>query len=151
VTDAARAQVSHSLEIEASAAEVWALIADFGAIDRFSPMVVSCTTEGAEGVGQRRILGLDNGTTTISRLEAIDHPGRTLTYRILETRLPLSDYTSTMWVHERAPDRCEVVWTSHFRPRDATLEEASAFLDEGLTGSLRDLRAVFASGGAASS
>lgn len=146
--DEARAEVTHRLEIEAPAAEVWALIEDFGAIDRFSPMVVSCRTEGPPGVGQRRVLSLDNGTLTISRLEAIDPVRRTLTYRILETKLPLQDYTSTMLVHERGPGRCEVVWTSHFRPQNATLAEARAFLDEGLRGSLRDLRAVFGGAGA---
>ena len=147
MAEPARSEVSHSLEIDAPAADVWALIEDFGAIDRFSPMVVSCRTEGSAGVGQRRILDLDNGTVTISRLEAIDPGVRTLTYRILETKLPLGDYTSTMVVHECGPLRCRVDWTSHFRPKDATLAEAKAFLDEGLRGSLRDLHAVFSAEG----
>jgi hypothetical protein len=151
MADPSRGRVSHSLEIEAPAGRVWALIADFGAIDRFSPIVVSCTTEGDDGVGQRRVLSLDNGTVTISRLEAIDHGARSLTYRILETKLPLDDYTSTVVVHEASGDTCEVVWTSEFNPKDATLAEATAFLDEGLTGSLRDLRAVFLGSGAPSS
>ena len=149
MSEAPRAQVSHRMELSAPADDVWPLLADFGAIGRFSPMIVTCTTEGAEGVGQRRILTLDDGTITISRLEAIDHAARTLSYRILETRLPLSDYTSTMEVLENGTASCTVVWTSQFRPSDATLEEATAFLDKGLLSNLRNLRDVFTEEGAA--
>ena len=87
-------------------------------------MVAACRLEGEAGIGQRRVLTLEDGTVTISRLEALDPRTRTLTYRILETRLPLQDYTSTMVVVPRGADRCEVTWTSHFRPRDASPEEA---------------------------
>ena len=146
MANAAHAEVSHRREIGASADQVWALIADFGAIDRYSPMVERCRVEGPDGVGQRRVLSLSNGTITISRLEAIDHAARTLTYRILETKLPLDDYTSTMRVEPRGGTACEVIWTSRFLPKDATLEEATRFLDEGLLGSLRDLHAAFEGG-----
>ena len=147
MAEVGRGEVSHRREIQAPADEVWALIADFGAIDRFSPMIASCRVEGEEGVGQRRILTLQDGTLTISRLEAIDHDARSLTYRILTTKLPLDDYTSTMEVLPRGAAACEVVWTSRFLPRQATLEEARAFLDGALQDSLRDLGAVFAGSG----
>jgi len=139
-------EVSHRREIGASADQVWELIADFGAIDRYSPMIESCRVEGPDGVGQRRVLRLTNGTITISRLEAIDHRARTLTYRILETKLPLDDYTSTMVVEPRGSAACELIWTSRFLPKGATLEEATRVLDEGLLGSLGDLQATFVSG-----
>lgn len=148
MADAARGEVLHRLTIEAPADEVWALIADFGAIDRYSPMVESCRLEGEAGVGQRRVLRLDNGTTTISRLEAIDPAARTLTYRILETKLPLDDYTSTMVVEPKGASVCEVTWRSDFRPKDATLEEATSFLDAALLASIRDLRAACVDRGA---
>ena len=149
MTEGSRGEVSFRLEIPASAERVWALIADFGAIDRYSPMVVSCALEGEAGVGQRRVLTLANGTITISRLESLDPAARTLTYRILETKLPLDDYTSTMEVLEKGADACEVVWTSHFLPKDATLEEATSFLEGSLGDSIRDLRGVFIDSGGA--
>ena len=109
-------------------------------------MVAACRLEGGEGVGQRRILTLIDGSTTISRLDAIDPTRRTLTYRILETKLPLRDYTSTMAVVPQAGTEtaCEVIWVSHFRPRDATLAEARSFLEGALGASVRDLRDAFA-------
>jgi len=143
MANAARGEVSFRLDVPASADRVWALIADFGAIDQYSPMVTSCRVEGGDGVGQRRVLTLENGTVTISRLEAIDPAARTLTYRIVETKLPLEDYTSTMEVREKDNDLCEVIWTSDFLPRDASLEEARSFLEGSLGDSIRDLRAVF--------
>ena len=140
-----RAEVSFRETIQASADAVWALIADFGAIDRYSPMVAACRLEGDEGVGQRRVLTLTDGSITISRLEAIDPASRTLTYRILETKLPLQDYTSTMAVTPLpgADSACEVTWVSHFHPRGATLAEARSFLEGALGASVRDLCRAF--------
>lgn len=140
------AQVERRLEIAAPAAEVWETVADFSAVGRYSPYVEVCELEGPEGVGQLRKLTLVNGTLTVSRCEAVDHEARSTTYRILETKLPLTDYTSTQTVNELGADRCEVVWASNFEPSGASLAEAAGFLETQLDAGLEELRLIFEAG-----
>jgi hypothetical protein len=135
-------EVTLTRHIEAPAEEVWATIADFAAIQRYSPMVAQCTLEGPDGVGQRRRLILSDGGVTVSRLAAIDPEARSLTYEILETRLPLADYSSTQTVRPIDAKRCEVTWSSHFQPRGASEQEASDFLNAQLDAGLEELRAL---------
>ncbi len=139
-------QVDCSLEISAPAAAVWETIADFGAIQRFLPMISRCELEGPDGVGQLRKLTLADVTLTVSRLAAIDPAARSLRYEILETKLPLADYSATMQVRELGPHCCEVSWSSRFEPDGATEAEARDFLETQLGAGLQALRELHETG-----
>jgi hypothetical protein len=134
------AEVFRSLEMAAPADAVWTTIADFAAVERYSPMVARCDLEGDDGPGQLRHLTLEDGTITTSRMVARDAATRSLTYEILVTKLPLADYSSTMRVRALGPERCEVTWSSRFEPSGATLEQARDFLIANLDAGLEELR-----------
>jgi hypothetical protein len=133
------ANVTRERVIQASAKAVWATIADFAAVEQYSPMVSRCDLEGPDGPGQLRHLTLSDGTVTTSRLIALQHEERALTYEIVVTKLPLTDYSSTMRVYPASAERCRVTWSSRFAPRGATLEDASAFLVQNLDAGLEEL------------
>jgi len=134
------AEVLRALEIRAPADEVWTTIADFAAVESYSPRVARCELEGADGPGQLRHLTLQDGTLTTSRLISIDPAERSMRYAILVTALPLADYTSTIRVDALTDTRCNVTWASRFEPSGASLEEASAFLTGSLAAGLEELR-----------
>ena len=134
------AEVERSLVIGAPGEAVWASIADFAAVEQYSPMVDRCELEGADGPGQLRHLTLSDGTITTSRMVACDAEARAMTYEILVTKLPLRDYSSTMRVRELDGQRCEVTWSSRFEPHGASLGEARDFLVANLDAGLAELR-----------
>jgi mxaD protein len=131
--------VTCSREIAARADVVWATVGNFAAVGRYLPSIATCQLEGERGVGQIRRLTLANDTTTVSRCTALDDAARSVTYQILETALPLANYSSTQTVHAIDGDRCRVTWTSRFDPSGASEEEAQAFLEEQLNEGLWEL------------
>jgi hypothetical protein len=69
------------------------------------------------GVGALRTLTLQDGGRFIERLESIDENARTSSYRILISPLPVDGYVSTMNVKDLGSNRCEVEWSSTFKPK----------------------------------
>jgi Polyketide cyclase / dehydrase and lipid transport len=108
-------------EIAGSAADVWALVRDFGAIDRWNEGLTSCAVDG-EGVGAVRTIKL--GDVTIrERFEKIDEARKTLSYSIVEGPVPAKDYLATIEISASGPARTRIVWSSTFEPEGATDEQ----------------------------
>ena len=130
------AEVSRRRDIEVPAAEAWALVGDFAAVGRYTPMIAEVELEGERGPGQIRRLTLTDGSLTVSRCTALDDDGRRVSYEIVVTALPLADYTSTQRVEALGDGRCAVSWASRFEPHGVTEAEAGEFLvrqlDDGL-------------------
>lgn len=130
-------------EIAASAATVWDTVGDFAAVGRYVPTVVKLELEGERGPGQIRRLTLDDGSLTVSRCTALDDEALSVSYEILETELPLDDYSSTQDVHPLAENRCELRWTSQFEPRGVTVAEAVSYLEGAIESGLDVLARQF--------
>ncbi len=110
--------VSMSITINASADEVWKTISDFNGLGKYLPLITKSTMEGS-GVGALRTLTLQDGGQVIARLESMDKHARTLSYKILISPLPVDGYVSTMKVKDLGNNRCEVEWSSTFKPKGA--------------------------------
>ena len=124
------------------------MVADFAAVGRYLTNIKSLELKGPDGIGQRRFLTLGDGTLTVSELVALDPDTMSLTYRILETKLPLTDYTATQKVRRLSDLRSEVVWTASFRCQGVSSAEASSFLNEQLQMGLRNLKTSLEGGSA---
>lgn len=111
-------------ELAAGADEVWAVVGDFNGLPEWLPPIERSELEDG---GVRR-LTLRDGGEVVERLESHDDAGRSYSYRILESGLPVRDYRATVAVHER-PDGCEVEWQSTFEPEGASEEDAVAVID----------------------
>lgn len=103
------AQAEASADFNRPADEVWAVIADFGGIDRWMPGIDSCRLEGED-----RIIGT-MGMEITERLIKLDEAGRALTYSVIAgapveshratvSVTPNGDGSRATWVVETTPD-----------------------------------------------
>jgi hypothetical protein len=135
----AAVEVSRTGTIEAAPEAVWATIADFGTAATYFPAIVECVLEGS-GIGARRHLRTDDGGTTISELIELDHEHMAMGYRVIESSVPIEDYTSRLVVRPTASG-CEVTYSSRCEPRGATdADELAAFLAFQLDSAIGGLR-----------
>ena len=134
-------EVSRTGTILAPPEKVWATIADFGSAHTYFPSIVECTLVGS-GIGARRHLRTDDGGTTISELIELDDAQMAMGYRVIESSVPIEDYSSRLVVRPTA-DGCEVSYTSRCQPRAGTepadLEKFLAAQLDSAIGGLREL------------
>jgi mxaD protein len=69
-------------------------------------------------VGAVRVLTLKGGGTIKEKLLAYDAKGHSFKYAIVESVLPVSDYTSTFVVKSAGKGKSSVVWTGHFKRKN---------------------------------
>ena len=117
---APRLTASKTVTIDASASKIWHTVRDFNALNTWHPAVA--TDEIVEGknntVGAVRLLTLKGGGTIKEKLLAFDPAGRSFKYAILESVLPVSDYTSTLMVKSAGKNKSSVTWSGHFKRKN---------------------------------
>ena len=95
------AKFSMSMKLTAPAKQVWDLVGGFNALPDWHPAVEKSEIEGAEGSkGSLRRLGLAGGGSIVERLEEVDENERVYSYSIVESPLPVADYTANLRVRE---------------------------------------------------
>lgn len=99
--------------INAPAKEIWAKVSDFGNLHTFVEAVAGCTVEETEN-GIIRTLILQDGGEVTEKLESLDNDGKILNYSIVDSPLPISNYTGTMLVKEAGDNQSEFTWSSTF-------------------------------------
>ena len=104
--------------VAAPAAEVWAVIRDFGALNDWHPLVEDCRIEAgrpADQVGCVRAFRLTDGATLRERLVALSDFDFSYSYEILDGPMPLENYVATLKI---APitdgDQTFIEWTAQF-------------------------------------
>lgn len=112
-------KVEKEVVIKADPAKVWALVKDFGNMQKWHPAVASDKIEvkkDENGDEQTyRTLTLKNGGTILEKLRGSDDKDMQLKYEIVSGVLPVADYTSKMTV-KAGPGAGEstVVWMGRF-------------------------------------
>ncbi len=86
-------KVEKSITINASPDKVWAIVKDFGAVQKWIPLVTDSKVE-KKGEDTIRILVLKSGGKVIERLKGIDEEAMKLKYEIVEGAIPVADYNS---------------------------------------------------------
>jgi hypothetical protein len=92
---------AHALESSAKASSklsadaLWAKIGDFCGIGKWHPAVEKCELSAD---GKTRTLSLKGGGTIIEALVKMDAAGRSYTYSIVNSPLPVANYSSTISV-----------------------------------------------------
>ena len=114
------AKVSMSTDLNVSADQVWKLIGGFNALPDWHPSVEK--SELTEE-GQTRTLSLAGGGTIVEKLEKVDDGARTYSYSIIDSPLPVANYTSTIKVSGEG-DNSTIEWSSDFDPAGASVEDA---------------------------
>lgn len=114
------AKVSMSTNLNVSADQVWKLIGGFNALPDWHPAIEK--SELTEE-GQTRTLSLAGGGTIVEKLEKVDDGARTYSYSIVDSPLPVANYSSTIKVSGEG-DNSTIEWSSDFDPAGASAEEA---------------------------
>jgi hypothetical protein len=92
---------AHALESSAKASSklsadaMWAKIGDFCGIGKWHPAVEKCELSAD---GKTRTLSLNGGGTIVEALVKMDAAGRSYTYSIVNSPLPVANYSSTISV-----------------------------------------------------
>jgi hypothetical protein len=114
------AKVFVSSVVNAPADTVWAAIRDFNGLPSWHPVVTGSEIQGgkpSDQVGCVRVLTLGDGASVVETLLALDDPGRSCTYNILESPLGVSGYVATLSVTPVTDgNRSYVQWTADFEP-----------------------------------
>ena len=74
------------------------------------------------GTGAIRTLKLADGGEVKEQLTDIDDDGFRLTYTILESPLPVENYTGTMQVRDMGDGQSEFTWSSTFEAEEGSEE-----------------------------
>ncbi|MFK7995697.1 MAG: SRPBCC family protein [Granulosicoccus sp.] len=113
-----RQKVTETIEINASAEEVWAVIGDFGAADQWLPMVEGIESEGGNAAGATRVLLLGGDAKIYESLKKHSDEKMSYSYKIpVKTHdiniLPVNNYSSTLSVKGDG-DKSTVTWKGAF-------------------------------------
>ncbi|MFN0042959.1 MAG: SRPBCC family protein [Alphaproteobacteria bacterium] len=131
--------------IGAPATKVWVLAGDFDALPRWIPGIVASRVEG-EGIGQVRHLTIvrRGRQFAVERLETRDDAAFRLSYSIVESSLPVTEYTSFFRLIPGPDDKtCILDWSANFLAKAATNDEAIAFVTGAYSAGLASLQKTF--------
>ena len=133
------ATASATIDIPASADQVWQLIGGFNSLPDWLPFIPK--SELSEG-GRVRSLQTADGAVVIERLQTFDNEGKTYSYSIEQAPFPATQYLATIKVEARG-DGARVTWSGRFEPVGVSDEEVVALFSGIYQGGLEALRANY--------
>lgn len=133
------ATASATIDIPASAEQVWQLIGGFNSLPDWLPFIPN--SELSEG-GRVRTLQTADGAVVVERLETFDNAGKTYSYSIEQAPFPATDYLATIRV-EAQGQGAKVTWSGRFTAKGVSEEEVVALFSGIYQGGLEALRANY--------
>ncbi|MDD0968802.1 MULTISPECIES: SRPBCC family protein [Pseudomonas] len=133
------ATASATIDIPASADQVWQLIGGFNTLPDWLPFIPN--SELSEG-GRVRTLQTADGGVVVERLETFDNASKTYSYSILQAPFPATDYLATIRV-EAQGQGAKVTWSGRFTAKGVSDEEVVALFSGIYQGGLEALRANY--------
>ena len=106
-----------TLDIDASADDLWAVIGRFMHIDEFAPLIksVDALTDGEDGVGSKRRCNFDDGTSLVEEVTMWE-ANRSYRVRLSEmTTMPVSEMYAELSVEPIDSERARVKWGMDYR------------------------------------
>lgn len=132
-------KVTMSENLNVSADQVWQMIGHFNALPDWHPAVEKSELKEQ---GQTRTLSLAGGGTIVERLEEKDDQSRTYTYSIVDSPLPVKNYTSTIKVTGEG-DNATVEWSSEFDAAGVGNNDAMKAIEGVYQAGLDNLKKMF--------
>ena len=115
------AYASASVELDATPDQVWQLIGGFDSLPDWLPYIPrSVLSDG----GRVRTLANPGGEAIVERLLTFDDAERSYSYAIEQAPFPVTQYRSTLQVHD-VDGHARVVWSGRFTPVGVSTDEAS--------------------------
>lgn len=135
-TPALALEAKKQVKVDASPDAAWAAIGGFCDISAWHPAVEKCELSAADGK-TIRTLSLKGGGTIVEEQVARDDAGRSYTYAILESPLPVDGYQSTIHVVEDGGT--VIAWEGTFDAKGAPDADAVAVIEGIYQGGLDSL------------
>lgn len=124
------ASVYRSDVIGAPVDRVWTVIRDFNALPSWTPFVVDSRIEGgdrSDRIGCIRNFKLQDGGVIREQLLSLDDHGRSCSYSILESPMPVENYVATLSIFPiTTSSQTFAEWTAEF---DCSDQEEAALID----------------------
>lgn len=137
------AKASATVEVSATADEVWQLMGGFDSLPDWLPFIVE--SKLGEG-GRVRHLKAADGGVIVERLQTFDNAARIYTYSIEEGPFPVTHYLAKVEVIEvPGKQATKIIWSGTFTGAGITEEEAVALFEGVYAGGLDALKANFPS------
>jgi uncharacterized protein YndB with AHSA1/START domain len=134
-------QIDKSLHLNVPAERVWELIGSFNALPDWHPAIESSTLEDG---GTLRRLKIAGGGEMTERLTQLDEDGHSYRYEIVDSPLPLSNYSSEMKVIPDADGKgCTIEWECEFKPMGPKGDNAEKILQGFYDAGLSNLKTMF--------
>ena len=114
-----RQKVTETVTVNAPAAAVWALVADFCSIENWHPGVVHCAGEGGNAPGATRVLTVGSADGPQIHEELLSHDAEKMTYKYKVTKtvlevLPVTTYSAFLSVLDNGDGSSTVEWRAGF-------------------------------------
>ena len=119
---------------------IWSMISEFCSIKDWHPAIADCK-ESKEGDVTYRVLTLkDNGGTIKEKLDGSDDTS--YSYEILESPLPVENYSAKLWVEpdERDPNRTVIHWDATFDAKGKSDDEAKKTIGDIFLAGLKSIK-----------
>ncbi len=132
-------KVSLSQNLNVSADQLWQMIGRFNALPDWHPGVEKSELTKQ---GQTRKLSLVGGGSIIEKLEHKDDHSRTYTYSIVDSPLPVKNYTATLKVTGEG-ENATVEWSSEFEAAGVAENDAMKTIEGVYQAGLDNLKKMF--------
>lgn len=114
-----RQKVTETITVDAPAAAVWALVADFCSIETWHPGVVRCAGEGGNLPGATRVLTVGSADGPQIHEELLSYDAEKMTYKYKVTKtvlevLPVTTYSAFLSVIDNGDGTSTVEWRAGF-------------------------------------
>jgi len=122
--------------VDATADTVWQTVRDFNGLPGWHPAIRDSEIEdgrASDAVGCVRSFHLEDGSHLRERLVGLSDPDRAMTYVILKSPMPVSDYVATLRVLPVTDgDRSYVEWTAEFEVPEAEAADTVELVGNGV-------------------
>lgn len=124
-SDASAASLSRSVNVRATASQVWSVIGPFCAIKDWHPVVGTCSLVGVHSP-TRTIVTKDGKITFVEPQIARNETERFYSYTFKSSPFPVTHYMGTIWVVSDPDNTSTVLWTGTYTPLPGKEAEAEA-------------------------
>jgi len=134
-------KVSMQTELDVPAQQVWDLIGGFNALPDWHPAIEHSELESG---GTVRKLSLADGGTIVEKLEEVNDNERVYTYSIIDSPLPVNNYTASIRVRQDGDGNTTIVeWSSSFEASGAPENEAVKVIEDIYQTGFENLKRIF--------
>ena len=133
-------KVNMNTNLAVSAERLWEMIGGFNALADWHPAIEKSELEQD---GTTRRLSLMGGGSIVEQLEKMDDDGRVYRYSILESPLPVANYTAEIKVRDNEDGTSTVEWSSEFNPKDASEVDATKAIQDIYEAGFENLKKMF--------